>query len=243
MSFPENLKLGESMRTHLAQMEENNEETLKAIVEQMLKVIQDDGLIFSAGTGHSLALVLETFYRAGGLACVYPLYHAALLPFEGGLTSTLFERTEGLARLLIAQANPSPKDMAFIFSNSGVNPVPVELGQELKEAGTTVVGVVSLTHLQQAPKRADYKLNEVADLVLDTGVPYGDASLQINGASTAPLSSLCCVYLWNLLLGKLAKLAQKKGVELPLWRSANVQNGVAQNEALMDRYRARIPYL
>lgn len=231
------------MRDHLHDVEKTNADALDTIAERMLQVVRDEGLIFTAGTGHSLALVMETFYRAGGLACVYPLYHPALLPLNGGLASTLMERTEGLARLMLAQAKPSKKDIAFVFSNSGVNFVPVELAQGLKDAGATVVGVVSLTHLRQAPLRAGVKLDQVADLLLDTLAPYGDASLPIDGGSTAPLSSLCSAFLWNLLLGRLANLAQEAGVELPLWRSANVKGGSEKNEALIESYRTRIPFL
>jgi uncharacterized phosphosugar-binding protein len=231
------------MRAHLEDVEKTNAEALDSIADHMLQVVRDQGLIFTAGTGHSLALVMETFYRAGGLACVYPLFHPALLPFHGGMASTLMERTEGLARWMLAPANPSEKDIAFVFSNSGVNHVPVELARGLKQSGATVVGVVSLTHLKQAPLRAGVKLDQVADLLLDTLAPYGDASLPIDGGSTAPLSSLCSVFLWNLLLGRLATLADKEGVELPLWRSANVKGGAAKNEALIENYRTRVPYL
>lgn len=58
-----------------------------------------------------------------------------------------------------------------------------------------------------------------------------------------PLSSLAGVYLWNLLLGRLADLAAAEGVRLPLWTSANVDGGEARNRELLDRYRKRIPML
>lgn len=243
MFASENAAAGGDMRSQLARIEEANAKVLDAVAKRMHTVIQEDGLIYAAGTGHSVAMVLETFYRAGGLACIYPVYHPALLPLEGGAVSTALERVQGLAKLLLAKADPSERDMAFVFSNSGVNPVPVELAQELREAGATVVAVVSLDHLRQAPARADSKLDQVADLVLDTLVPYGDAFFRVDGMTTAPLSSLCGVYLWNLLLVRLAALASRKGTELPLWVSANVEGGAAQNEALLLKYQARVPHL
>lgn len=236
-------KAGEWMRTHLASVEEANQTTLEAVADRLLQVIASDGLVYTAGTGHSLALVLETFYRAGGLACVYPIYHAALSPFEGGLTSTLLERTPGLAARLLEAAKPSAQDIAFIFSNSGVNPVPVELAQGFRSAGTPVVAVVSLPHLREAPRRADRKLDEVADFILDTRVPYGDAAYPAGDRSTAPLSSLTSIYLWNLLLARLAEKAAGAGASLPLWVSANVEGGEARNRELLARYRPRIPRL
>ena len=46
------------------------------------------GLVRPTGAGHSLAAVLETFFRAGGLAFVRPIWHPRVLPFYGARTAT-----------------------------------------------------------------------------------------------------------------------------------------------------------
>lgn len=216
---------------------------LSALARRMLEVVREDRLIHVAGTGHSLALVLEAFYRAGGLACVRPLFHPALLPLAGGAASTLLERTSGLGALLLEQATPEPGDLAFVFSNSGINPVPMELAQGLRKAGTEVVAVVSVPHMTHAPARAGVRLADVADEVRDTQVPPGDVSYPPAAPVTAALSSLTSVYLWNLLLARLADLAAARGAELPLWSSANMEGGTERNADLAQRYRSRIPFL
>jgi uncharacterized phosphosugar-binding protein len=214
----------------------------------MFRVVIGDGLIFVGGTGHSIALMLEGFYRAGGLANVQPLYHPALLPLHGGSDSTLFEHTAGVARLLVARYASKPGDIAFVVSNSGVNVVPVELAKALRARHTPVVAIVSMTHLRAAPARAGQKLDEVADFILDTQVPYGDAAYRANGATstatpTAGLSSLTGVYLWDLLLARLADRAAAKGIGMPVWSSSNVEGGAERNVALVETYRERIPLL
>src|ERR1044072_1480835 len=87
---------GAAMRRHLERVEIANAATLDRVADRMLEVVQNDGLIYVAGTGHSIGSVLETFYRAGGLACVQPLYHPSLLPLHGGQESTLCEHLPGL---------------------------------------------------------------------------------------------------------------------------------------------------
>lgn len=229
---------GELMRAHLANVERTNADVLDQTARLMLDVIRNEGLIYVGGTGHSCALMLESFYRAGGLACVQPLYHPALLPLHGGEDSTLAEKTPGFARILVERYAPGAGDVAFVFSNSGVNAVPVELADELKRGGTPVVAVVSLTHLRAAPLRGDHKIDTVADIVIDTLVPYGDAAYKTaDGGSTAGLSSLSGVYIWNLLLTRLADLAAEAGVRLPLFTSSNVAGGAARNEELFKHYR------
>jgi uncharacterized phosphosugar-binding protein len=185
--------------------------------------------------------MLESFYRAGGLACVQPLYHPALLPLHGGEDSTLAEKTSGFARILVDRFGPSTNDLAFVFSNSGVNAVPVELADELKRGGTPVIAVVSLTHLRAAPSRGDHKIDAVADVIIDTLVPYGDAAYPTaDGSTTAGLSSLSCVFVWNLLLTRLADLAANAGVQLPIFTSSNVAGGADRNAELFKQYRPRV---
>jgi uncharacterized phosphosugar-binding protein len=234
---------GAEMRAHLERVERHNAAVLDQVAGRALEVIGGGGVLLAAGTGHSMAMVLETFYRAGGLACVKPVFHPALLPLAGGFASSLLERVTGLAALLAARADPRPGELAFVFSSSGVNPVPVELAQCLRERGVGVVAVTSLPHLRQAPARAGVKLDELADWVVDTMVPPGDAAYQGAGGTTAPLSSLASVYLWNLLLARLADRAPAAGVELPLWRSSNSAGGDGHNADLAGRYRARVPEL
>lgn len=234
---------GTSMRVHLERVEAHNAAVLDEVADRAMEVIGAGGVLLAAGTGHSVAMVLETFYRAGGLACVKPVFHPGLLPLSGGFASSLLERTKGLAALLAAEADARPGELAFVFSSSGANPVPVELAQCLRDGGVGVVGVTSLPHLRQAPARAGVKLDEVADFVIDTLVPPGDAAYHRDGASTGPLSSLASVYVWNLLLARLVDRAAAAGVDLPLWRSSNTAGGDAHNTALAHRYRTRVPTL
>lgn len=236
-------RFGASMRAHLERVEGHNAVVLDEVAGRALEVIRAGGVLLAAGTGHSAAMVLETFYRAGGLACVKPVYHPGLLPLSGGFASSLLERTKGLAAVLAAQADARPGELAFVFSSSGVNPVPVELARCLHQGRVGVVGVTSLPHLRQAPARAGLKLDEVADFVIDTLVPPGDAAYHREGASTGPLSSLVSVYVWNLLLARLVDRAATAGVDLPLWRSSNTPGGDTHNTTLAARYRPRVPTL
>lgn len=234
---------GEAMRQHLHRVGEKNEETLGQVASRLYDTIRSGALVFTTGTGHSLGMVLETFYRAGGLACVRPVVHPALNPFAGGMASTHLERVEGLGPILVRTARPTPRDIAFVFSNSGANPVPVEMAETFRDLGTTVVAVSSVEHMSRAPTRAAQKLGNVADYVLDTGTPYGDAFWPTNESSLAPLSSLTGIYLWNLLLIRLAALAEDDGIALPVWASANVVGGETQNRNLIEKYRPRVPML
>jgi uncharacterized phosphosugar-binding protein len=55
---------------------------LERIARAMADTIAQDKRIFVFGTGHSHMLIEEAFYRAGGLACVVPIFSSAFMLHE-----------------------------------------------------------------------------------------------------------------------------------------------------------------
>ncbi|MEU5848889.1 SIS domain-containing protein [Saccharopolyspora shandongensis] len=229
---------------HLRKIGAHNAEALRAAADRLFAAVRADGLVFTAGAGHSLAGVMESYYRAGGLAAVRPLYHPDLLPLHGAVASTRTERRTGLAEeVLTAAGFRGGTDALVVFSNSGVNPYPVELARLARAAGSTVVAITSPTASAEAPKRAGTTLAEEAEIVLDTLVPGGDASYPPAEPVTAPLSSMANAFLWNMLLVQMYDLAGAAGVDLPVWRSSNTVGGDEANAANLAHYGARVPGL
>ncbi|WP_236791176.1 sugar isomerase domain-containing protein [Amycolatopsis sp. GM8] len=219
--------------------EKDNAEQVAQAAELVAKTLRADGLVYTAGAGHSLAAVAETFYRAGGLANVYPLYHPQLLPLHGAQSSTATERRSGLAAEVLAASPPGPDDVLVAFSTSGVNRYPVELAQGARAAGTPVIAISSRQSVASAPRRGDSTLIDEADLVLDTGVRPGDSSFPAEAPRTAALSTILNAFLWNEILARVVTLVE----DAPLWRSSNVAGGDESNKSLLARYQPRIPAL
>lgn len=228
-------------------VEDENGRILDRVAEIALEVVRNDRLIHVGGSGHSTIFVVEAFFRAGGLACVNPIWHPALLPLSGGQLSTQLERVEGVGASLARSARIEPGDLLVVFSQSGINPVPIDLATAGRAAGAVVVAVTSLAHSRAVASRhrQGRRLADVADLVVDTGVPIGDASYTTDEGAlpVAPLSSMVGLYIWNAVLVRLADRAAELGVELPIWRSANVPGGEEAATALLRRYLGRIPAL
>ncbi|PXY31092.1 SIS domain-containing protein [Prauserella muralis] len=209
----------------------------------LLDTVAGDGIVYAAGAGHSLAMVCETFYRAGGLAAVRPLWDPAVLPLGGALRSSAVEREPGRGRALVKAAAPVPPDAVVVFSTSGRNPYPVEIAQEALARDVPVIAVTSLPASAAASDRTGTRLAEHATVVLDTGVPPGDVVHPPEAPVTSAVSTVLGAYLWSALLAELDRLAGQRGVELPRWTSANVPGGDERNAELVARYRDRIPEL
>jgi uncharacterized phosphosugar-binding protein len=215
---------------------------LLEVAARMAETTRKDLRVFLFGTGHSHLLAEEGFYRAGGLANVVPiLVEHTMLHSLPNLGSRL-ERTPGLADLILDRYDPQPEEMLFIFSNSGVNQLPVEMALRARERGLFVVSVSSFEYARQAPlSELGQRIDQSVDLALDNGGLPGDALLDLEGFPwrVAPSSTVTCALLWNGLVAETARLLIESGFEPPIFASFNVAGAAQHNQALLDKWRPR----
>ena len=230
---------------------EKLESTQKEVIEQVSAVCADciynGGLLYFFGTGHSHMVCEEPFYRAGGLACVYPILETDLMLHEGASKSSGYERLEGLGNIVIANTGLGKGDILFIASNSGRNCAVIDAALEAKKRGAITVAITSMNHTTQVSSRHSSGLNlyQVCDYVLDNGGVAGDASVQLPGLSQniAPTSSVIDLTLVNLIMVNIVERLLEKGMNPPLFMSSNSDGGDKANKSVLEVYRERIPSL
>ncbi len=208
--------------------------------------LRQDGRLYLFGTGHSHMLAEEGHYRAGGLAPVVPVLAASLMLHEGAVVSTGLERAASVGPLVLSRYGLSARDAIIVFSNSGVNAVPVETAQAAKDSGATVIAVVALDYAATVPAGpGGRKLAEIADIVIDNhGVP-GDALVEVGGSGlrTGPASTISGAFILNAILTEVAWRLAEDGGEPPIYISANMPGAAEHNRQLVARYRPRNPHL
>jgi uncharacterized phosphosugar-binding protein len=217
-------------------------DTLLEVARRMAETVRRDQRIFLFGTGHSHLIAEEGFFRAGGLANVVPILTEHVMLHHLPSLGSRLERTPGLAELILERYDPQPEEMLFVFSNSGVNQLPVEMALRARERGLFVVSVSSLAYARQAPlSELGLRLDQSADLALDNGGIPGDASLELEGFPwrVAPSSTVVCALLWNCLVAETARLLLEAGIEPPIFASLNVTGAAEHNQALLDKWRSR----
>ena len=215
-------------------------DALQQVAERMERTVRAERRIFLFGTGHSHLLAEEGFYRAGGLATVVPIFSSALMVHEHPQLSSRLERTPGLAGPLLDAYDPQPEEMLFIFSNSGVNRLPVEMALEARAAGLFVVGVTALAYARVAPlSDLGRRLDEVVDVVLDNGGEPGDALVAVPDSEwrVGPSSTIVGALLWNGLVVEVVHRLQAAGEEAPLFASVNMAGAAEHNRALLEKWR------
>ncbi len=157
-------------------------EAVGRAADLIAEAVRADGVVHAFGTGHSEALAMEIAGRAGGLV---PTNRIALrdLVLLGGEPAErlgpLLERDPAVAHRLYELAPVRPTDVFVLASNSGVNGAMVEFATLVKERGHGLVAITSAQHSGRMTSRhpSGRKLGDIADVVLDNGAPYGDATL------------------------------------------------------------------
>lgn len=215
---------------------EANTDVIRAAADAIATTGRADGLAHTTGAGHSLAAVLETFFRAGGLAFVNPLWDLELLPLQGARGATETERVPGSGRSVAEAAGIEARDTVIVFSNSGVNPYPVEVAEVGKEIGATVIAMTSPATSRVAVQRSGRRLMDIADIVIDTFVIPGEVTYPPDSPVTAPTSTLATTAVWAEILCRVVD----QWPEAPFWRSANIPGNDERNAATLERYSKRI---
>ena len=231
----------------LNKLENTQDNIIDQVADICAECIYNDGMLYFFGTGHSHMICEEPFYRAGGLACIYPILETDLMLHEGASKSSSYERLEGLGNLVVANTNLTKGDVLFLVSNSGRNCAVIDAAMEAEKRGAITVAITSMDHTTKVASRhsSGLKLYQVCDYVLDNGGEMGDASVELVGMEQkiAPTSSVMDITLVNLILVNTVEILLRKGMKPPVFMSANTDAGDQANKAVLDMYRARIPSL
>lgn len=230
----------------LDQMAKANAERLPLAATLLADTIAAGGIVHVFGSGHSSLLAQEIFHRAGGLAPVNAMLDVNLTIF-GTSRPTWLERTEGYAASLFVNHDTREGEVVIVISNSGINAVPIEVALEAKRRGLGTIAVGSAAAYADAASRhsSGRTLFDVADLVLDTCVPTGDALRPLGdaGAAVGATSTVLGAALLNDLVIRTAGDLAARGAEVPIFVSQNVPGGDEANASLIERYRPRIPLM
>jgi uncharacterized phosphosugar-binding protein len=144
------------------------------------------------GSGHSRIMVEEMWPRYGSFPGFNPIvelsltFHNLVVGANGQRQAMFLENVSGLAERILRNFALRPADSALVISSSGCNLVPIEMAAGFRKRGLKVVAIITRTHSEASPARhpEGKKLQDFADLVLDTGAPAGDAMVSIPGLET-----------------------------------------------------------
>jgi uncharacterized phosphosugar-binding protein len=230
------------------------EEAITAAARAMAVSIAADGVIHVIGPGgHSNMAAEEVLWRAGGLVPINAILDAGTNLIHGAKRSNYVERTPGYAqRVLDAyRVGREPGEVIIIANAYGVNAMCIDTVLEAKRRNMVTIGVTSREFADRLPRDHPSRhpsaknLYQEVDHFIDCHLPYGDAVVAIEGCrqKTGSTATICNVLAINLLVIETVKQLVARGVDPPLWMSANLPGGDAANKAYEEKYIPRIKHL
>lgn len=234
----------DSITDMLKELVSSQRDSLVLAQEWVADALAKGGLIYVTGSGHSHMIAEEVFYRAGGAAPVQAILDPALMLHQGAHRSTVLERLEGYAEIILEDYPIGPRDVVFIASNSGRNAFPIEAALYARQKGAKTIAITSGDHAAHVTSRhkSGRMLREVADLVIDNQAPYGDACLTIphSDKRMGSTSTISGAFIINAVMAEAVANLARRGIDVDIYRSANAGGGAADAEEIVKRWRARI---
>lgn len=208
------------------------------------------------GSGHSRIMVEEMWPRYGSFPGFNPIvelsltFHNGVVGANGQRQAMFLENVSGLAPRILRNFSLSPQDSALVISSGGCNVVPVEIAEEFQRRSVPVVAIISRTHSDASTSRHrdGKKLQDFADIVLDTGAPVGDAMVKIDGLDTpvAPGSTVGGCLLINAIKAETADRLTRAGHPPTVLTAANVigsERAAQLFESAYDEHARRLAKL
>ena len=210
----------------LEQIIENESDLMEKTANLFSEVIKQNGRIFVSGSGHSSLVAQEAYCRAGGLVSIKPIWLKSLLITENAEMSTHLERISGIAEATLNEYQPNQKDCLVIVSNSGRNAYGIELALVAKSMRCTTVALTSIQHSSSVESRhsSGKRLFELCDIVIDSHVPLGDASMSHQDFKEhfGPVSTISTVAIFNAVVCRTIEILLEKNHYPKVLESANL---------------------
>jgi uncharacterized phosphosugar-binding protein len=195
--------------------------TIEQAADWFAQSILADRMVHVFGSGHSRIMVEEMWPRYGSFPGFNPIvelsltFHTQVVGANGQRQAMFLENVAGLAERILRNFDLSERDSALVISSSGCNVVPIEIAEGFRRRGIKTVSIISRRHSESSKSNhpRGLKLQDVSNLVLDTGAPVGDAMVKLDGLETpvSPGSTVGGCMLVNAIKAEVALRLTRAG--------------------------------
>ena len=230
-----NNKVFNVVRSLVNDIEATQMDNIEAAAKAVAQCVKDGHIIQAWGSGHSAAGAMEVAHRAGGFIPSKRLMEPSNGQYEG---------VEDVGTVFMKKVDVRPGDVVFIISNSGRNPLCLDIALGCKAKGGLIIGVTALEASKDLkPKHSCGKnLYEVSDIVLDNRVPEGDSCIELDGfdGKVCGMSMITTSVLIQAVMYRAMEMLIADGITPPVYMSQNVDGGREFNENLEKQYIDRL---
>ena len=229
-------------------IEDKEKENIGKSIDLLTKTILNKNSIYIFGASHAGILAEESFYRAGGLMPITPIWAKEVMVNREPITSTSrMERLVGYGTTIMENYSVKEGDVLIVHSVSGRNPITIEIAMYAKKHNAKVIGITNLEYSKTVSSRhpSGKNMYEYCDIVIDNHGDIGDACVPIKGTKekTGPTSTVIGALILNTIYSEVANKLVDEGIKTPpVFYSANIDGGDEKNRELYELYKDSIHY-
>lgn len=240
-------------RDIMSRIENTQMDNIQRAAEVMADSIECERWVHTFGCGHATIPVEEMYPRIGGFVGFHPMVELPLTFFtritgEMGVHQFVFlERVEGYGVEIMKGYTFDTRDTMWVFSHSGINNVNIDIALEAKKRGMKVIAFGSAAEAAGKVSRhsSGKTIFEIADIVVDTCAPAGDASVDLKNHQdkVGPVSTMAFITCVWMTVVTVAELLADRGIKLYIHPSHNVPGDGSAKQRLEDalsEYKRRI---
>lgn len=228
-------KFNEEILKRLTTICDGQEENIHKAAEIIADTIEKGGIIQSFGSGHSYGNALEISGRAGGFIQTKIVNE----PSRGN-----YEMVEGVGTQFMKHFDLRVNDTLIMISNSGRNPLGIEMAMGAKKMGVKIIVVTAYDIAKNSTSRhsSGKMLHDFADVILDNKSIFGDSCIEVEGlpVKVGGTSLYTGCMLLDYATMDAIDILLDRGVTPPLFMSANVDGGPEFNQKYLDLYKDRL---
>src|SRR4051812_26814724 len=212
----------DAVRDSLAAIEATQRPPIERAAAVCADAMAADGLVHVFGSGHSRIIVEELWPRYGSYPGFHPIVELSLTAYHqvvganGQRQAMFLENVPGLAAQILRNFSLRPHDALIAVSSGGTSVVTVEFAELCRQQGLTVIAITGLEHSRRSAAKAPNgkRLFEVADVVLDTCTPVGDAAVRLPGldAPVGPTTTVAGAFIANAVKVRTAELLLERNI-------------------------------
>ena len=237
-------RLGQLLET----VKEKSLADIQAAAAAAYETMRAGKLVHAWGSGHSSMFPRELFYRSSGLSPFSPIYdYNSTGPFGRSSTIVNLDGRPEYADVILSQHDAQPGEMALIFSTPGVSALSVEMCKRLRDTGLRTVAFCGVDYASRLTPRhpSGMRLPDVADMVVDMHVPYGDIAISVESEDihVGGFGTVVGIYIVQMLVASIVDLYRRNGEAAPLVKAAVLPDAARHNSEIYKDIRSRLRFL
>jgi len=230
----------------------NSEKQLLLASKCLSERIVDGRLIYAIGTGaHSYMAVEELFYRAGGLANIYPLLDTHHCLSAGLENSLKIERDNDYGPQLIKEHNIGKEDVVIVYNTYGVNSLTISVAQSIRNVEGLIIAITSPSISKSIPLNhpsrhiSGKNLCDISDITIDIFTPPGDAVLEFEKfpVKVSSISTILMSFTINWLIAETVNEILCKDRIPDVWKSNYLTDAEKHNDPIIEKYKNKIRFM